>query len=100
MKLSLFNSPSVWFPALLEPDAQLTLPLSREITLFAHWRPGGLPHYGVSEDQVRTFNLLSSTRARDLYVAPKPVFPGHDEILTKIEREAAAPESEPGDVES
>ena len=86
------NSPNDWGRGLLERDARLTLPLSRDIALIAHWNENWPAHYEATSDQVFAFNLCAATRAQDLYVAPKQEFPGSAKIMWKIERDAASRE--------
>jgi len=86
--LALIN-PKVRHPGLAQEHVELSLPLSRSVALFATWNAEPRrTWFDANTRQVRAMNLRTATYARDLYVGPKPDFPGEPEVRAKLAHRA------------
>lgn len=83
-RLDTRNLPPALSGGLVDPEIELTLPLSREVALLATWKKTGARWLDATAGEVRQINLRTVARARRFVAAPKPAFPGDSEILEAI----------------
>jgi hypothetical protein len=66
---------------LIYEDSFVLLPLRRDVALVAGWKtPAGERWGDATADYVRALNLWTASYASELLIAPKPTFPGVDEL--------------------
>jgi hypothetical protein len=78
-------------PRLLRPeDVELTIALNRAVALHrCHDNRIMASWHDATTEEVRRVNLRTATNARDLYVASRPDFAGREEIMRRVEHQAA-----------
>lgn len=75
------SGPPLYRHGLVYEDSFVLLPLRRDVALLAGWKtPPGERWVKVTPDRVRNLNLWTASYASELLIAPKPRFPGVDEL--------------------
>ncbi len=69
---------------LLDPNVEITLPLTRNVAFFAGWQSEGTQWQRVPTDLVAEINWRSTYGAPELLIAPKPNFPGSSELYQAV----------------
>ncbi len=72
---------SIYGPGLAHKHVEVTMPMSRDVAFMAGWLSQGTRWRQAPRKIVEQMNYRAAMRASRFLIAPRPTFPGADEIL-------------------